>query len=120
MVTNKKHFDIFHKECQRLQKEWHLNGWNIRYEHKKFENVNAQMIKNGNCYNATMALSTFIDCDEFTDKQNTVKFIKDLAKHEMIHLLLGRVIHCAEARWCTDSELVEAEEELVRKLIQII
>jgi len=46
--------------------------------------------------------------------------IKEVAKHEMIHLLLERLNSTGEARFINRDEITEANEELVRKLEYII
>jgi hypothetical protein len=121
MKTTKKDFELFKSETERLMKEWELNNWHPAWEHKKLADANAKTEADGSCYNVTFCLSADIDFDKFIFRQiKKEDFIKRLAKHEVIHLLLGRVMHCAEARFCTDSEMNEAEEELMRKLEVII
>lgn len=121
MKTSKKDYQLFKDECTRLIKEWGLNGWNHAFEWINLKEANAKATLDGDSYNITFAIGKEIDFDKFDfngiKKEN---FIKNLAKHEMIHLLLARLTHCAEARFCTDSEMNEAEEELVRKLMCII
>lgn len=120
MKTTKKDFELFKAETERLMKEWGLNAWYPGWEHMNL-GANAKCTPDGNNYNVTLALSTNIDFDKFDFRQKTKDdFIKRLAKHETIHLLIARVMHCAEARFCTDSEMTEAEEELVKKLENII
>jgi len=121
MKTTKKDFELFKAETERLMKEWELNNWHPAWKHEELANANAVTKTDGDSYNVTFFFSTNIDFDKFILRQSKKEdFIKRLAKHEVIHLLLGRVMHCADARWCTDSEMNEAEEELVRKLEVII
>jgi len=121
MKTTKKDFELFIAETERLMKEWELGAWHPGWEHKNLKRANATCQADGDCYNVTFCLSTDIDFDKFTFRQiKKEDFIKRVAKHEVIHLLLGRLMHCANARWCTDSEINEAEEEFVRKLEIII
>jgi len=120
MKTKKKDFDIFRKECRRLIDDWELNGWSVRFEHKNIGNREAAMSVNGEDYNATIALNTELEFGSFKEEKRKIAYLKELAKHETIHLLLGRLSYCGECRWVTDSEFNEAEEELVRKLIKII
>lgn len=120
MKTTKEHFNLFKDECLKIQKAWQLNGWHLAFEHKEYRSANAAMTRIGNHYNATLCLSKNIDHDKFVKTHSVNDEIKYLAKHEMCHLLLGRLTHVAECRWATETELLEAEEELVRKMCDII
>jgi hypothetical protein len=120
MKTKKKDFDIFRKECRRLIDSWELNGWSVRFEHNDIGNREAAMQRDAVSHNATIALNTELEFGSFKEEKKKNEYLKELAKHETIHLLLGRLSYCGEYRWVTDSEYNEAEEELVRKLIKII
>lgn len=120
MKTNKKDFEVFRKECRRLIDKWELNGWSVRFEHKKIGDREAAMHRDGSSHNATIALNTELEWGTFKEEKRKVEYLKELAKHETLHLLLGRLSYCGECRWVTDNEYDEAEEELVRKLIKII
>ena len=41
---------------------------------------------------------------------------QDTARHEAVHLLLGRLTHLARGRFVTEDELYHAEEKVVRVL----
>lgn len=118
--SNKKDFVTFKKECLRLQKEWQLNSWTIRFEYKDLGTSEARMQADFNNHNSSIALSTKIQYGEFQEVKTRQEYVKDLAKHEMLHLLLRPVTFIGEARWATDSEFVAQEEGLVRKLMDII
>jgi hypothetical protein len=120
MKTTKEDFDVFKTECHRLMDAWELNNYDVRFEHKDLHNANADIYCNSAHNNAVICLSTTLDYDKFEMDITKEEFIKKYAKHETIHLLLSRLTFCGEARWCTDSEFTAAEEELVRKLINII
>ncbi len=120
MKTTGKHFNIFRDECERLAKEWQLNNWCIAYEHKKLETNEAQMVRDADDYTATFAFSTEISYGDFKINISLNDYIKELARHEVIHLLLARLGFIGGARWATVKEYVAAEEELVIKLLKII
>lgn len=115
-----KDFEIFKKECKRLQNEWHLNGWTFGFLHQKLDGSNAQVIVDGENHMATFSLNIDLGYGQVDREMNRSEFIKSLAKHETIHVLLGRLTSVAERRWATYQEFISAEEELVRKLIKII
>lgn len=48
------------------------------------------------------------------------KDVKRLAKHEAIHLLLGRLYELAKERYVSVAELYEADEEIAYKLTDLL
>lgn len=120
MKTTKKHFDIFKTECERWIDQLKLDNWKIYYVHRQVNpNTYATCSTKAGAYVATLF---------FTDNWDTLdgnhllieEHIKDSAKHEVIHLLLARLSDCATSRNYMISDCLEAEEELVRKLENII
>lgn len=64
---------------------------------------------------ATVRLSSELDKEVKLHKD-----IKGAAKHEALHLLIGRLEEKGRNRYCTESEIYEATEELVNKLGKLI
>jgi len=53
-------------------------------------------------------------------KDREYKDIKRSAKHEALHLLVGRLEHNGYCRYSTENEIYEAAEEIVHKLEELI
>ena len=107
-------FNLFKEECERWIKEFQLNDWDVYFQ---FKNIDSQ----SKCYivpdgNITIVLATEID---FLDR-NENEYLKELAKHEVIHCLIGRFSSLARDRYINEGELNTEEEHLVRKLVNII
>ena len=119
MKTNKSHFALFRKECLMLQKKWHLNWWSIYFKHWEKKSEASVAVDWAN-HSATIFLWTNISQDLVVTWLSTNQYIKQLAKHEMIHVLLGWLVTLWEARYTSAAEMVSAEEELVRKLITLL
>lgn len=119
MKTSKADFNIFKKECKRLIDEWELNNWDMRYVHAKIDDAYAEIVRDGENFDAAIILNTEVE-GKIPRNITQKDYFKKLAKHECIHLLLGNLTHCGESRWCTEEEMNRVEEELVRKLIRII
>ena len=49
-------------------------------------------------------------------REPTTKLLKTSAFHEVCHMLLHRLKVCGESRYITESEIDEAEHEIVRRL----
>lgn len=117
MKTTKKHFEIYKKECQKWIDRFELNNWDVCFGLTSKKGVHGRIGSNLDGYNATLFL-----CEDWDDriKPLTKENIKKVAKHEVIHLLLLRLSINAGTRFVTPEQLIEAEEELVRKLENII
>lgn len=121
MKTSKKDLDIFITEVKRLMKDWELNNWQVAFEHKRLIDTNARIKPQLGDYKATFALSTDISYGPpFINEQTKEEYIKKLAQHEVIHLLLSRLSVVGQSRYITDAEQEEAEEELVHKIMHIL
>lgn len=118
--TTKKDFELFKDECHKWVDRFELNNYLVRFEHKHKDDANASSNSYSHNYTVTFNLRKEIDYGKFDEELSKEEFIKHLAKHEVIHCLLGRISTVAESRFLVKDELTEAEEELVIKLEKII
>lgn len=116
MKTTKQQFKQFKEECKKWQDKFELNDWKIYYQHVSYDGGYAQIHKNSNNRVATIFFNGELENKEEYNNLN----IKEIAKHEMIHLMLARLSEIGVARFISEDETIEAEEELVQKLINII
>lgn len=116
--VTKEQFDLFKKECRKWIDKFELNNWKVHFKlGDAGEGNRASINRNVTGYIASIHLA------DSWDKLNvslTNAEIRQNAKHEIIHLLLGRYSAQARERFIIQSELDEAGEELVRKLEWII
>lgn len=108
-----KHFNLFKKYCGEYIKKFQLDDWKVYYEFDKMDDAFGRITKNYIAHVATIYLT-----DEW-DETGLVSIelgIKETAKHEIIHLLLGDISAMISSRFVTEDEVVHAEEKLVRKL----
>ena len=116
--TTEEHFSIFKTECKKWIKKLELNDWKIYYIH---EDLGPNLY--GRCFTDLVGKVCSI---RFAAKwamlgiDDIEESIKETAKHEVIHLLLGRFSTISAARYITESEQIEAEETLVRKLEKLL
>ena len=109
--TTKADLDKFKKEFLRYQKLFGLTGWDVRVKTEELSTAQAQLRYITNDCNADVVLGKTVD--EGTS-------IKELAKHEAIHLLLARYDYLASYRYITAEELIQANEEVTVKLTDLI
>jgi hypothetical protein len=120
MKLKEKYFELFKVECLKWIKIFNLNCYRVRFEFKDCKDADAQSITDSHSYVCTIALNINQNYGEFKETQSLNDYIKYLAKHECIHVLLGRISTTSSARFISKDELTEAEEELVVKLSNII
>ena len=115
MKVSQKQFEEFKKECLRLQKEWGLNGYRLFFYFKELESRYAESETDLKGMTASIRLSSELSELALGDLN-----ISEAAKHEMIHVLLGRVLTMGYTRFIDKKEMVSAEEEVVRILEKIL
>jgi len=110
-----KDFELFKKEFIKWQKMFGLSGYTTYFKHEPLEGGFAEICINLDGMVATVTLS-----NQLKDKDKPFKNIKQSAKHEALHLLIGRLSENAKYRHVTIGELGECTEELVNKLYELI
>ncbi|KKM04173.1 hypothetical protein LCGC14_1766890 [marine sediment metagenome] len=109
-------FTLFKKEFTKYQRLFGLNGWAIYFKYEPcVEDCMAATYLDFSNLTATVTLNS-----ELADKDKPFKDIKGTAKHEAIHVLLGRLEGEARFRWATIEGIRETTEELVHKLLGLI
>lgn len=113
MKLTQKHFEIFKKECLKYQDIFELHNWDLHFRWQNSDTDRASCHNKVSGYISTLFLSRNW---EGHGQKITDDDIKEVAKHEMIHVLLERVTASGRYRYVSENEMEEAEEELVRKL----
>jgi len=110
-----KDFTIFQKEFKKYQRLFGLAGYRVYFKHEKLDEKFAEIRINHGGLVATVVLNK-----ELSEKDVAFKDVRADAKHEALHLLIGRLCGNAKYRHATLCEIDEAAEELVIKLEELI
>lgn len=110
-----KDFALFQKHFKHYQKLFGLTGYRVYFKYEPLGSSFADMKIDLSDMVATVRLNSSLP-----DKDKPFKHIKRSAKHEAIHLLVGRLEHNGRHRYISDEEMYEATEELVFKLEELI
>jgi len=115
--TSKKNFEHFKKECKKWIDIFELNNWSVHYSTLKNTGSYGACFANISAYMVTLSF-----CEKWEDNvfKLTKENISHIALHEVLHLLLARVVEYGDSRYVTESELIEAGEELVNKLTHFL
>ena len=115
MSKPSRDFEAFKKEFSRRQEQFGLSGYQVYYKHEPDEGAFASIhIDQGEMVSTTRLNSNIPDIHKpFKDPKGS-------AKHEALHLLVGRLEAIAFRRFTTEVEIYEATEELVHKLERLI
>ena len=110
-----KDFDLFQVEFKKWQYRFGLTGYKVYFKYEPLEDHFAEItISQGNMV-ATVRLNS-----KLPDKNKPHKDVRRSAKHEALHLLVGRLENNGRYRYCSENEIYEATEELVFKLEELI
>lgn len=112
--TTDKDFKLFITECKKWISYLELNRWDIIYFHKSSKGQN-QWCQAGNQIYKDSHAEIFFDT-EWDMEDITVENIKNAAKHEVLHILLGEIANQAYKRFASEDALSLAEEEVIRIL----
>ncbi len=115
MLTTKTDFNFFQKECRQLINTWGLTDWNIYFSHQLLGDCLGSIVTNARTRMATIFLAS-----DWEDHVTTEKTIKEVAKHEVLHLLFADLRTCAFDRHATEGDIYKAEEAVVSRLMKII
>ena len=109
-----KNFSQFKKEFKKYQDRFELNNYKVYYAHCPLDSFAEITISQVDMV-ATVRLTSKLDG---LDKK--VFNPKKHAKHEALHLLIGRLESNGRHRYISNDEMYEATEELARKLDRLI
>lgn len=114
MKTNKD-FELFQKEFKKWQNLFGLTGYRVYFKYEPLSNSFADITIVQSDMVATVRLNSKV-----SNKDKPYRDIKINAKHEAIHLLIGRLEQNGKYRYTSETEIYEAAEELVRRLESLI
>ncbi len=115
MPKNNTDFDDFQKYFTEYQRRFGLTGYKTYFKHQKLEQSFASISINHHNMVVTVFLNTIL-----LKQDEPHKDIKCSAKHEALHLLLGKLEREASSRYTIEEDVYEAVEELVHKLEELI
>jgi len=110
-----KDFNLFQSEFKKWQQKFGLTGYQVYFKYEPIEESFADISINQTMMAATVRLSS-----KLPDEDKQYKDVKRSAKHEAIHLLIGRLEQNGRSRYISSEEIYEAGEELVVKLEGLI
>lgn len=106
-------FEEVKREFTRWQYKLGLSDWKVYFLQEPLEDKYATITIMQNNYIATVRVCTECDADVPLD-------IPFIAKHEALHLLVGRLSEGAGERYISEQEIIAATEEIVYKLAGLI
>ena len=108
-------FELFQKEFTKWQQRFGLTGYKVYFKYELIDSGFASIKINRGDMVVTASL-----CSNLLDKDKPYEDIKRSAKHEALHLLVGRLAEDGKYRYSSETEISEAAEELVYRLEGLI
>ena len=112
-----KKFKLFKRRCEYWIERFDLSNWGVLIDVDKRDKTD-RAIAYIKVDDESFLASIFYT--PLNNKKSSFADIDDSAKHEVIHLLLGRLSKLGNKRFCTSDEIYAAEEEVVQRLLKII
>lgn len=113
--TTKEEFAEFKAECERLIPLFDLCSWTIDILHEPLGPGNCGLAEcNSTGRVARVTLTNVIEDDRIDRIYKLGGGAKATARHEMTHILLGRIEYISNCRFCQEEEISDALEHLCR------
>jgi len=110
--TNKRHFQIYKKECEKWVQRLGLQRYRITYRHEEIEErIYGYCQANIEAGCAAIGLNK-----EWEDEDVTDYMLRQTAFHEVVELLFQRFYQLAESRYATESEIETERHTIIRSL----
>jgi len=108
-------YERFQRSFNKYRKLFGLSGYKVYFKKEAISDSFADIMVDvtGKC--ATVRFN-----DALSAKDKAFRNPSGEGKHEAIHLLVGKLSEVAQSRYISQREVVESEEELVRKLEELI
>lgn len=108
-------FELFQKEFKRWQQKFGLTGYQVYFKYEPMDDAYADIIINQGSMVVTARLNS-----KLSDTAAPHRDVRKSAKHEALHLLVGRLEQDGRYRFSSANEIYEASEELVVRLEGLI
>jgi len=115
--TTAAHFELFKKECRKWIEFFELSDWNIYFDHL---NEPEEEYLARSTFSSVALVATLLLNKNWQHNRPNNKWVKKCARHEVIHILIGKLTVLAESRYITEDEIKPASEGLVHKIDHII
>ncbi len=114
-LTNKD-FKLFKDECRKWFKRFGLNDWNVRFDFTEMGESAGRCRANYMHMNATIMMATELS-DLLIDK---TEYIKQIALHECLELLLMPINMLAGDRTFNEEEMDHQRHRVINTLMSIL
>lgn len=113
------YFKLFQKECLKRIKLLNLNDWEVNFTHTDLNDRDEEALAITS-WNVSQRSVTFLLGTDFYNQGISESIIKDVAKHEVLHLLLAKITSLARNRYVLDREIDEEIHVLVARLEMLL
>jgi len=118
MKTTNKDFQLFKYECNSWLERLKLDDFEVNYWHENPGKYNADASCSPDYKYRRVDIRFSVD--NFDETVFNTGYIKSVAKHEILHLLVGEMKDLAQDRYIIQDEIIKADERLIRKLEKLL
>lgn len=116
MKTTPKHFALFKKECQYWIDKFGLKEWDIAFQQMNLESNDPDSVTGAQCVADLKNRVSAIVLQADWDIKVTNRMVKQMAFHEVCHLLLWRLVWLAQQRSISEGEATAEAHTIIRRL----
>lgn len=109
-----EHFEVFVGSCLETLARWGVNDWEVRFSHEQVDGVLARTSL------LVVKRVAIVKLSKTWDEPVTNGRLKEVARHECVHILIGRLACLVGAGWLARDEAEAAEESLVQSLLRLL
>jgi len=119
MKLTEKDFEVFKEHFNGYVEKFGLTGYQIYFDFSVLKESSESSF--ASITSDSLSMIANVEYNKFIPQEAIKNInIKKTAKHEAIHLLLGKLDNLARARYVTPPEIRTEVEELVNKLTDLI
>jgi hypothetical protein len=115
MKTSKKDFEYFRERCLHYIERFKITSWGIRILHGEVLEGAA-----ASCHYHYNGAQAFIRLAQKWTNPITESELDHTARHEVVHLLTGRLYLIGSSRFACEDEIEQANEETVEHLCKLL
>jgi hypothetical protein len=115
MKTTQEQYEIFQEEVQKWLEKLGLSEWDVHITTDDLGNDRGEALFNVGSYKCTISLTdTLQGCNGLESE------IRRCAKHEVLHLLIGKLYCLAKDREWNEDEYASEEHGVINRLVRCL
>lgn len=119
--TTPEHFSLFKKECRHWIDRFGLRDWNVTFRQMDIENSDPDSVTGAECVaDLKGRVAALVLQADWRDVEVTNRLVREMAFHEVCHLLLWCLMQLALRRSVSEEDIQAEVHAVIRRLENVI